>query len=276
MCINASGWKYKIFHLPWLICCFTICTFDAVAVVIYGKHVTETKTLEEWFRFIGADENPDDSISDYIDTTNFSTSYLIIPSIAMAVIFSRLVIIWFINVIFFLCLICSVCGSHPDRKGRIHAPPPVRYSIPVSNDTVRIPPSYTMEEAELKEEKVHQRVNPNNKLPNDSSKKLPPAVTEDSNSNEARIKRWQLYYGSDAFDLRVKQPRSSNTDAPSVAQNERSRHGEDGLRSQLPWSYFQNRSDTGRPRSATPEVMPPIPVPDYPMRFEGYNERKRL
>lgn len=45
----------------------------------------------------------------------------------------------------------------------------------------------------------------------------------------------------------------------------------DELRSQLPWSYFQDRDEISRPlkqrKEADNDVLPPVPVPDYTLHF---------
>lgn len=52
------------------------------------------------------------------------------------------------------------------------------------------------------------------------------------------------------------------------------------LRSQLPWSYFGARSDVIKPKKSFVELrddedLPPVPVPDYTMKFPSKNRSAR-
>lgn len=66
----------------------------------------------------------------------------------------------------------------------------------------------------------------------------------------------------------IKQQQQQMRDNENMVRTSYQNPPPDELRSQLPWSYFQDR-DVSRPlkQRSDKEVLPPVPVPDYTLHF---------
>ncbi|XP_071447015.1 uncharacterized protein [Hetaerina americana] len=246
-CVGCKGLHVIWFYMPALLSTLAVIVSDAVASIIYGMDIKDTEDIKGLVKFIGIHDvvvNGRDVVDELDKQAGNNAEVAVIPSVVMVVIFSRAIILWIINVVIFFQLsvamwkLTKVKNHHPMSHRKDSTESVEAYGWSAGRSTKRSLKNFMSR--------------PKSSAANDEAERRRKEQAAEDEENNRDFLRVLSNHNEVRSSLR------ENSMPPTE------------LRSQLPWSYFNSRDEPARPpkpSNHTKELMPPVPPPDYTLRF---------
>ncbi|XP_069698772.1 uncharacterized protein [Periplaneta americana] len=107
--------RSSLAYIPWILVSAANIVLDIVAAIMFALQANQAQTLSGLWELIGMDSIPDYGGADYTNLAGSLDGVTMIPSVVMALVSSRVGIIWLINVLLFTCVIMATYRITRDK-----------------------------------------------------------------------------------------------------------------------------------------------------------------
>ncbi|PNF28839.1 hypothetical protein B7P43_G04415 [Cryptotermes secundus] len=109
--LHVRSW---VAYVPWIIVTIGNIVMDVVATISFAGHVSESQTAQGLLNLIGLQNIPED-VENPLESVSGLT---MIPSLIMALLSSRVVVFWLLNVLLVICVSVATRRLYKDRSKR--------------------------------------------------------------------------------------------------------------------------------------------------------------